>query len=99
MYSPAEHSSGGPRVIGTEASRSAGADGLPSWRGGATKAIVDFVGRVTGTLRLLIVHDDSEREFDYTTGAEQALQLAATDGWTVARVKTDWASVFPATSD
>jgi hypothetical protein len=87
-------------VIGTEASRSAGADGLPSWRGGAAKAaIVEFVDRVTGTLRLLIVHDDSEREFDYTTGAEQALQLAATDGRTVARVKTDWASVFPATSD
>ena len=25
------------------------------------------------TLRLLVLHDDAEREFDYTTGAEQAL--------------------------
>ena len=45
-------------------------------------------------LRLLIRHDDGEREFDYTTGAEGALAKAATDGWTVASVKQDWATVF-----
>jgi phosphoserine phosphatase len=45
-------------------------------------------------LRLLILHDDAEREFAYTTGAEQALDQAAADGWTVVSVKNDWASVF-----
>jgi phosphoserine phosphatase len=45
-------------------------------------------------LRLLVLHDDSEREFAYTTGAEQALDLATSDGWTVVSVKNDWACVF-----
>ena len=45
-------------------------------------------------LRLLILHDDAEREFDYTSGAEQALEDAEADGWTVVSIKDDWASVF-----
>ena len=46
------------------------------------------------TLRLLVLHDDGEREFDYTTGAEQALERAAADGWTVVSIKNDWATAF-----
>ena len=46
------------------------------------------------TLRLLVLHDDAEREFDYTAGAEQALSQAETDGWTVVSIKNDWATVF-----
>jgi phosphoserine phosphatase len=46
------------------------------------------------SLRLLLLHDDDEREFAYTTGAEEALRQAADDGWTVVSVKDDWASVF-----
>jgi hypothetical protein len=46
------------------------------------------------SLRLLVLHDDDEREFAYTTGAEQALDQAASDGWTVISVKHDWAAVF-----
>ena len=45
-------------------------------------------------LPLLLLHDDADREFDYTSGAEQALQRADTDGWTVLSVKNDWATVF-----
>ena len=30
-------------------------------------------------LRLLVLHDDAEREFDYTSGAEQALERAASE--------------------
>ena len=45
-------------------------------------------------LRLLVLHDDAEREFDYTSGAEKALELAAAQGWTVVSVKDDWATVF-----
>jgi hypothetical protein len=46
------------------------------------------------TLRLLLLHDDAEREFDYTAGAEQALTRATTDGWTVVSIKNDWTTVF-----
>ena len=46
------------------------------------------------SLRLLVLHDDGEREFDYTTGSEQALEKAASDGWTVVSVRDDWATVF-----
>ncbi|HEY1509295.1 MAG TPA: HAD family hydrolase [Solirubrobacteraceae bacterium] len=45
-------------------------------------------------LNLLILHDDAEREFDYTSGAEQALERAGTDDWTVVSVKRDWSTVF-----
>ena len=31
----------------------------------------------TPSLRLLLLHDDAEREFDYVAGAEQALEMAA----------------------
>ena len=46
-------------------------------------------------LRLLLLHDDDEREFDYTAGAEQALDVAAQQGWTVVSIKNDWTQVFP----
>jgi hypothetical protein len=46
------------------------------------------------TLRLLVLHDDAEREFDYTSGAEEALEKAGTNGWTVVSIKNDWATVF-----
>jgi hypothetical protein len=46
------------------------------------------------TLRLLVLHDDAEREFDYTTGAEKALSQAEIDGWTVVSMKNDWTTVF-----
>ena len=45
-------------------------------------------------LRLLVLHDDGDREFDYTRGAEQALEKAGTSGWTVVSIKDDWATVF-----
>ncbi len=47
-------------------------------------------------LPLLVLHDDAEREFDYTTGAETALERARQDNWAVASIKDDWATVFAA---
>jgi hypothetical protein len=41
-----------------------------------------------------VLHDDAEREFDYTSGAEKSLDQAAADGWTVVSVKNDWSTVF-----
>jgi phosphoserine phosphatase len=46
------------------------------------------------SLRLLVLHDDAEREFDYVSGAERALERAAESGWTVVSIKNDWATVF-----
>jgi phosphoglycolate phosphatase-like HAD superfamily hydrolase len=46
------------------------------------------------SLRLLVLHDDEKREFGYTSGAEQALEQASKDGWTVVSIKRDWATVF-----
>ena len=45
-------------------------------------------------LRLLVLHDDADREFAYTMGAEDALDRAKTHGWTVVSMKEDWSAVF-----
>jgi phosphoglycolate phosphatase-like HAD superfamily hydrolase len=45
-------------------------------------------------LRLLVRHDDAEREFAYTAGAERALERAAAEDWTVVSVRDAWATVF-----
>jgi hypothetical protein len=45
-------------------------------------------------LALLLRHDDAEREFDYTAGADAALAEAAERGWTVVSVRDDWSRVF-----
>jgi hypothetical protein len=45
-------------------------------------------------LRLLVLHDDGDREFAYTAGAEEALNRARTHAWTIVSVKDDWATVF-----
>ncbi|OAN41574.1 HAD family hydrolase [Mycolicibacterium iranicum] len=45
-------------------------------------------------LALLVRHDDAEREFGYTAGAERALELADAHGWTVASMRDDWTRIF-----
>jgi phosphoserine phosphatase len=45
-------------------------------------------------LRLLLLHDDDEREFAYTTGAERSLEQADKLGWTIVSMRNDWATVF-----
>jgi hypothetical protein len=51
-------------------------------------------GRSRPALRLLVLHDDADREFDYVAGAERALEQATAKGWTLVSVKNDWATVF-----
>jgi phosphoglycolate phosphatase-like HAD superfamily hydrolase len=48
----------------------------------------------TRGFRLLVLHDDADREFDYVSGAERALELAKSDGWVVTSMKNDWTTVF-----
>jgi phosphoglycolate phosphatase-like HAD superfamily hydrolase len=45
-------------------------------------------------LRLMVLHDDPQREFEYTSGAEQALDQATASGWTVVSMKNDWGTIF-----
>jgi hypothetical protein len=45
-------------------------------------------------LRLLVRHDDADREFSYTSGAEEALARADMSGWTIVSIRSDWARVF-----
>jgi phosphoglycolate phosphatase-like HAD superfamily hydrolase len=68
----------------------------PLLAGGNANGDVPMLEFAAGTpgLALLLKHDDAEREFDYTAGADAALQRAAAEGWTVVSVKDDWASVF-----
>jgi phosphoglycolate phosphatase-like HAD superfamily hydrolase len=58
-------------------------------------AMLDFTGRPgLPALRLLVLHDDEEREFAYTAGAEASLERAERDGLTVVSMKNDWTTVF-----
>ena len=45
-------------------------------------------------LRLLVLHDDAQREFDYVAGAEKALDAAQSQGWTIVSMKNDWRTIF-----
>ena len=51
-------------------------------------------GPARPALRLLVLHDDPDREFEYTAGAEKSLEQASADDWTVVSIKRDWATVF-----
>jgi phosphoglycolate phosphatase-like HAD superfamily hydrolase len=54
-----------------------------------------YSGRTgAAALRLLVLHDDADREFAYTAGAERALEHADKYGWTVISMKNDWTRVF-----
>jgi phosphoserine phosphatase len=53
-------------------------------------------GDTEPALRILIDHDDADREFAYPDGAEDALAAAAERGWLTVSVRDDWTKVFPA---
>jgi phosphoglycolate phosphatase-like HAD superfamily hydrolase len=65
----------------------------PIFAAGNSNGDIEMLQYTRG-LQLLVLHDDAEREFDYTAGAEQALELAETDGWVVTSIKNDWVDVF-----
>ena len=58
--------------------------------------MLEFTHRVDQpALRLLVLHDDAEREFAYVGGGA-ALSRAKADGWTIVSMKNDWAAVLRA---
>jgi phosphoserine phosphatase len=56
--------------------------------------MLEFAGGSRPALRLLVDHDDAEREVAYTKGAEGALERARREEWTVVSMKDDWRTVF-----
>ncbi len=65
---------------------------LPLFAGG--NGDVDIEMLEAARFALLINHDDEQREYSYTRGAEKALAKAKECGWTIASMKEDWAVVF-----
>jgi phosphoglycolate phosphatase-like HAD superfamily hydrolase len=65
---------------------------LPLFAGG--NADVDIEMLEAARFSLLVSHDDEEREFAYTSGAEASLAKAKEMGWTVISMKNDWSTVF-----
>ena len=46
------------------------------------------------SMNVLVLHDDEQREFAYTAGAERALDLAADSGWAVTSMRDEWSRIF-----
>src|SRR5262245_60454423 len=65
---------------------------LPVFAGG--NADVDIEVLESAKFALLVNHDDEQREFSYTKGAETSLAKAKELGWTVVSMKNDWITVF-----
>lgn len=65
---------------------------LPVFAGG--NADVDIEMLEVARFALLVNHDDEEREFAYTKGAERSLARGKELGWTVVSMKNDWTTVF-----
>jgi phosphoserine phosphatase len=65
---------------------------LPAFGGG--NADVDIEMLEAAKFSVLVNHDDEEREFAYTNGAEASLAKAKELGWTVVSMKNDWITVF-----
>jgi phosphoserine phosphatase len=60
----------------------------------AGNADVDIEMLESARFALLLNHDDDEREFAYTKGAEISGKRAEELGWTVVSMKNDWTTVF-----
>ena len=70
---------------------------LPVFAGG--NADVDIEMLESAKFGLLISHDDADREFVYTSGAEASMTRAAELGWTVVSMKDDWNIVYGKLAD
>lgn len=65
---------------------------LPLFAGG--NADVDIEMLSAAKFALLVNHDDEDREFAYTDGADASLATAKELDWTVTSMKDDWTTVF-----
>ena len=42
----------------------------------------------------VVVHDDAEREYKVTAGAERILDIGPVRGWTMVSMRDDWITIF-----
>ncbi|KAA3600045.1 MAG: haloacid dehalogenase-like hydrolase [Candidatus Scalindua sp. AMX11] len=47
------------------------------------------------SLKVLLHHDDAEREYDYDKGTKEAIRVAKEQNWTIVSIKDDFKRVFP----
>jgi phosphoglycolate phosphatase-like HAD superfamily hydrolase len=88
-----EHAVGGLDVRAGKPEHIYAATGrLPMLAGG--NADVDIEMLEAAKFAVLVDHDDEEREFAYTNGAEASLAKAKELGWTIVSMKNDWSTVF-----
>ena len=52
-------------------------------------------GESLPALRLQVIHDDPEREFEYIAGAEKVIDAVQKNSWTAVSIRSDWKHVFP----
>ena len=57
-------------------------------------ADVDLEMLQSARFRLVVVHDDAEREYATTTAAEKLLAAGQQGGWVMVSMKDDWKTVF-----
>jgi phosphoserine phosphatase len=55
---------------------------------------VDLEMLQAARFRLVVVHDDAEREYVVTAAAEKLLEAGENGGWTMVSMKDDWKTVF-----
>ena len=55
---------------------------------------VDIEMLEVADFRLVIVHDDEEREYATTAGAERILERGAAEGWVMVSMENDWNSIY-----
>ena len=65
---------------------------LPLFAGG--NADVDIEMLEAAKFALLINHDDTAREYAYTTAAERAFAEGEERGWTIVSMQDDWKTIF-----
>ena len=70
---------------------------LPVFAGGNSDGDIEMLE--AATFGLLINHDDAQREFAYTAGAETSIAKAAELGWTMVSMRTDWNTVYGKMTD
>jgi phosphoserine phosphatase len=70
---------------------------LPVFAGGNADVDIDMLE--SAKFGLLINHDDADREFAYTSGAEASIVKAKELGWTVVSMKNDWGTVYGKLAD
>ena len=57
--------------------------------------MLEFTAASAGpSLSMLVRHDDAEREFAYTAGADRAFEVAGARCWPVASIRDEWVTVF-----